>query len=373
MVKTRAHFTTLVLAAFALVATGCGVRGPFLKVKAESLVVSRGPAAPFLSLARSPGSLYAVFADRSTTTLDMLVLPEGPHLPSVSPATEVIDKVDVAPPLSPAFGEHLFSIAGGSAAVLYLDRATDVKNVLKLATRKLSEAQWNLDVLEPSGDPLLLDSDEAGGFGAAWSSSMLSYRPAGSQVSASVPPVAFKLEGRPCPDGAGGFTAFDSLTSQLIAARWTGSGFSTQVVPGGGPVQASLRSAAGLLRVVSWDAKARRLVLHKQNASGGVFSSETVTVCDGTEEVALLPGQTDATFLVLFDQVLSLGAGKTSSQLSLIAPGPILGARGTRYRKAVLCSGDSNIGGFAAVRTSDALYVLVSQGDLKLLRIALTP
>src|SRR5271157_1117950 len=176
MVKPRAHFTILALAACALAASGCAVRGPFVKVTTESLVVSRGPAAPFLSLARSPGALYAVFADRSTTTLDLLELPEGPHLPSSSPAPQVIDKVDIAPPLSSAFGEHLLSIASGSAAVLYLDRATDVKSVLKLATRKLGEAQWNLDVLEPSGDPLLLDSDEAGRFGAAWSSSMLLYR-----------------------------------------------------------------------------------------------------------------------------------------------------------------------------------------------------
>jgi len=248
-----------------------------------------------------------------------------------------------------------------------------VKTVLKLANRKLGETQWNLDVLEPPGDPLLLASDEAGAFGAAWSSGMLSYRPAGAQAAAAVPPLAFRLEGHTSPDGAGGFTAFDSLTSQLLALRWTGSGLSTQVIPGGSPVQASLRSAAGLLSVVSWDAKLRRLILHQENAPGGGFSSATVTVCDGTETVALLRGQTDATLLVLFDEVRSLGAGRTVSEISLIAPGSLLGGRGTRYRKAIVCSGDSNIDGFAAVRTADALYVLVSQGDLKLLRIPLTP
>jgi hypothetical protein len=373
MVKPRAHFAVLVIAACALAASGCALRGPFVAVTTESMILSRGPSAHFLSLAYSPGRLYAVFADRSTTTLDMAALPEGPHLPSAAPPLEVIDKVDVAPPLSPAFGEHILSVAGGGAAVLYLDRETDVKTVLKLATRRLGETQWNLDVLEPPGDPLLLASDEAGGFGAAWSSGMLSYRPAGALAAASVAPLAFRLEGHASPDGAGGFTAFDSLTSQLLALRWTGSVFSTQVIPGGSPVQASLRSAAGLLSVVTWDAKLRRLILHQENAPGGVFSSATVTVCDGTQTVALLRGQTDATFRVLFNEVRSLGAGRTVSEISLIAPGSLLGGRGTRYRKAIVCSGDSSIDGFAAVRTADALYVLVSQGDLKLLRIPLTP
>ncbi|MGO9309600.1 MAG: hypothetical protein ACLQDL_11330 [Spirochaetia bacterium] len=373
MVKPRAHFHVLVVAACALAAGGCALRGPFVKVNTESLLVSHGPAAQFLSLASSAGSLYAIFADRSTTTLDLVTVPEGPHLPSAPPPVEVIDKVDVAPPLSPAFGEHLLSVAGGSAAVLYLDRATDVRNVLKLATRKLGETQWNLDVLEPPGDPLLLAPDEAGGFGVAWSSGSLSYRPAGAQAAASVQPLAFKLEGHARPDGAGGFTAFDSLTSQLLALRWTGSGFSTQVIVGGSPVQASLRSSAGLLSVISWDAQSRRLLLHQEKAPGGAFSSATVTVCDGTETVALLRGRTDATFIVLFDEVRSLGAGRTVSELSLIAPGTLLGGRGTRYRKAILASGDSLIDGFAAARTPDALYLLVSQGDLRLLRIPLTP
>jgi hypothetical protein len=71
--------------------------------------------------------------------------------------------------------------------------------------------------------------------------------------------------------------------------------------------------------------------------------------------------------------VRSLGAGRVVSQVSLIAPGSLLGARGTRYRKAVFSSGDSRIDGFAAARTGDALYVLVSQGNLKLLRIPLAP
>jgi hypothetical protein len=370
MVKSKTHFAILLLAICSLASLGCSLRSPFVDVKSESLLLSNGPAAPFLSLVDFQGALYAVFANRSTTTLDMVVLPEGPHLPSVAPAAEVIDKVDIAPPMSSAFGEHVLCVAGGSASVLYLDRRSDVKSVLKLATRKLAEKQWYLDLLEPVGDPLQLDFDDRGGLGATWSSGILMHRPP-AQSNATAQPIAFKLEGRTCPDGSGGFTAFDSLTSQLLALHWRGSGFSVQTIPGGTPVQACLRSIGGLLRVVAWEPKVRTLVLHRETASGGVFSSSTVTLCDGTQTIALLPGQSDETFLVIFDEVRSLGAGKTVSQVSLIAPGSLLGAWGTRYRKTVLCSGNSCIDGFAAVRTADALYVLVSQGNLRLMRIPL--
>jgi hypothetical protein len=124
--------------------------------------------------------------------------------------------------------------------------------------------------------------------------------------------------------------------------------------------------------VLSWDARARRLLLHQQGTRDGAFSTATVTVCDGTGTATLLPGESDSTFLILFDEVRSLGAGRTISQVSLIAPGSVLGARGSRYRKAILASGDSRINGFAAVRAGDALYVLVSQGDVKLLRVPLS-
>jgi hypothetical protein len=307
------------------------------------------------------------------TTLDLALLPEGPHLPPSPPPAEIIDKVDVVAPLSPSFGENVLSVAGGRAAVLYLDRESDVKNVLKLTTRTFGEKQWNLDILEPAGDPLDLEPGASGGFDAAWSSGLVSYRPSAGQVPDTGTALPFKLQGRPSADGSGGFTAFDSLTSQLLWLRWTGAGFSTRVVPAGSPVQSSLRSASGKLGVLSWDAKTRRLLLHQESAPAGTFSTSTVTVCDGTDTVALLPGQSDSTFLIVFDEVRAVGGGRFVSQVSLIAPGSLLGARGSRYRKAVLWSGDARIDGFAAARTPDALYVLVSQGSVKLLRIPLTP
>ena len=116
MVKTTSLSTLMLLAALTIMLGGCAARGPFARVTPESLVLSRGPASSFLSLAELSGTLYAVYADRATTTLDLVEIPGGPHLPATAPAPEVIDKVDVVPPLSPAFGDHVLSVAGGTEA-----------------------------------------------------------------------------------------------------------------------------------------------------------------------------------------------------------------------------------------------------------------
>ncbi len=51
----------------------------------------------------------------------------------------------------------------------------------------------------------------------------------------------------------------------------------------------------------------------------------------------------------------------------------MLGALGARYRKAVLRSADRPVQSLSAVIVGNALYVLVQQGDLTLLRVALAP
>ena len=188
MVKTRSLSNLAILSILTLVLGGCSARGPFARVSPESLLLSRGPSAPFLSLAELSGTLYAVYADRATTTLDLVEVPVGPHLPLAAPAPQVIDKVDTAAPLSSTFGEHVLSANGGTVAVMYLDRETDVKNVLKLATRSTGEQQWNLEILEPAGDPLALVPNEGGGFDAAWSPGLLSYRPVRQQETNGVRP-----------------------------------------------------------------------------------------------------------------------------------------------------------------------------------------
>ncbi len=370
MVKTRT-----VLAAFLSVAAvglllGCSARGPLVALKPEMLQLSAGPTGTAVSLAADAASLHAVFPDRATAGLDIVTVPIGPHLPPSAPPIQLIDKVDIAAPLSPHFGEHVLAVGAGRVAVLYLDRETDTHDVLKLASRSPADTQWNLEVLEPPGDPLALFPSQ-GDFVAAWAKGLLSYRSADGEVLDAMPVTPFQLQGRPASDGADGFSAFSRTASALLALRWTGSGFSVQKVPDGGEVNASLRSPSGKLSIVSYNPGSRRLLLHQQAAGSSSFSTQTVTVCDGTSGVALLPGTSDSSFLFVFDETRTLAAGRTSYQLSVIAPGHLLGTPGGRYRKAVLTEGDLHIDGFAAARTADALYVLVSQGTLKILRVPL--
>jgi hypothetical protein len=373
MVKTSSFRAASAVLAAALLAAGCSSRGLVTDLKPESVQLARTPAGSFLSLAIDGSGLYAVYADPAATTLDMVTLPDGAHLPPAAPAAEIIDKVDVAAPLAPFFGENVLAVDAGTVGVLYLDRETDTRNVLKLAWKAPGTSQWSLDVMEPAGDPLALAPDGKGNFTAAWTAGLLSYRNAGGQVIPSVPPMSVALAGRPAQLGGGGFTAYDSLASVLLSLQWNGSGFSAQAVPGGSPVHSSLRSAAGKLRVLSWDPKQRRLLLLRERDAGGAFSTETVTVCDGTDAVALLPGRGDSSFLFLLDETRSLGGGRSVSQLSVIAPGSVLGTGGPRYRKGILAAGEAKIDGFAAARTADSLYVLLSQGDVRLLRIPLFP
>jgi len=371
MVKTRTLLDVLLPLAFAAALCGCSARGRLVGVHPESLQLSPGATGAALSLSADSNALYAVFADRATAGLDMITLPVGPHLPGTAPPPELIDKVDTAAPLSPSFGEHVMASGGGRVAVLYLDRKADPHGVLKLASRAPSATQWDLDVLEPAGDPLALLPDGSGGFGAAWASGLLYYRSQSGRMPAPDPPISLQLEGRPGPDGQAGFTAYDRLASVLLWLGWNGTGFTATPVPDGGTVSASLRVPSGRLAVVSYSPRERRLLLHQESPGATAFSSQTVTVCDGTTGVALLPGPSDSSFVFVYDEARTVSAGRTTYQLSVIAPGSVLGALGSRYRKAVLSEGDLRIDGFAAARTADALYVLLSQGNLRILRIPL--
>jgi len=372
MVKTRTVLALLLPLAVAAVLPGCSSRGRLVGVHPESLQLSAGATGGTLSLAADGGTLYAVFADRATAGLDLLTIPAGAHLPASAPEPELIDKVDISPPLSASFGEHVLATGGGRLAVLYLDRKSDSQSVLKLASRAPGAAQWDLDVLEPTGVPLALVPDGTGAFAAAWSSGLLSYRSGRGQVQAVVPPLPLQPDGRPGSDGQGGFTTYDKLASVLLWLRWNGTGFSAQPVPRGGTVSAALRSPGGRLAVTSYNPRERRLLLYQEPADGTTFSAQTVTVCDGTTGVAVLPGSSDTSFVFVYDETRTIAAGRTAYQLSVIAPGPLLGALGGRYRKAVLAEGDQRIDGFAAARTADALYVLLSQGGLRILRIPLS-
>jgi hypothetical protein len=370
----RAPLTGWILCcAAAILLSGCLPGRQIVEVHPESLVLPAGMPGPWVSLARGGDVLLAVYSDKATTTLNMVQIPVSRHLPAEPPAAVVIDKIDVAPPLSPRFGAHVLSLHEGAAAVLYEDRESDTKTILKAGVRKLAEPEWNLDILEPVGDPVALLPSEDGGFDAFWAAeSLLARRLQGDAVPAAwVTPFApggvASLAGVSC------FTAFNAASRSLLAVQRDGAGFSWTPVEGAGAVHSSLISDAGLLSVLSWEASSRRLVFFDQKAPGEGLARSIVTLCDNTDSVVLLPGRSPRSHVFLFDESRQMGGGAARYQLSLIAPGSMLGKPGARYRKAVLASADTPVSSFSAVVTADALYVLILQKELTLLRVALAP
>jgi hypothetical protein len=367
MVKTKASL----LAVAAFIFSGCTAGTRLVPLQVQSLELSRGVEARTLSLALQGRTLVAVYADSVTTTLQSVELPAAPRLPPLAPAPSIIDKVDVAPPLSPTFGAHVLAASGGTVSVLYLDRRGADRQVLKLASRQLGTRQWLLDIIEPAGDPVAILPDALGRVRVLWADTTLrcvSF-PNG-QVELIAP---FTLGGRASAAGPGTFTVFNARDDVLTAFRWDGTAWRQRLIPSVGQLHASALTSAGRLAVLSWDPDSRRVRLLENALAEGptALSRATVTLSEQTLHVALLSASERPGFLALYDEARNLGAGRLRYELSLIAPGHSLGAGGARYRKAVLLSGDQPIRDFAAVTDGRALYVLVQQGSLKLLRVSL--
>lgn len=367
MVKTKAAL----LMAFIVLLTCCTARQQGFLLHPETMSIPGNSHGRFVSLAAAGTSLLAVFSERETTTLKFMRLPLGPHLPAEAPAPTIVDKVDVSPPLSPTFGVHVLAARGDSIYLLYLDRESEDRSVLKLASKSLEAPQWNLDVLEPPGEPLAALPAENGAVSVFWAAgSILSRRlPVASPLSTLR--SSFQQTGQSSVFGPDGFTVFDAVARSLIVVRAGEAGFSCRELAGATPVQSALLAPDGLLAVLTWDAQTRRLYLLEQRSDMEKASRTTISLSEGTGTVALLPSPVRSTYLFLFDEESQLGGIRTQHQLSIIAPGYLLGAIGTRYRKATLLSGTEPIEGFSALETQDALYVLALQGGLKLLRLGL--
>ncbi|HEY9594094.1 MAG TPA: hypothetical protein VHE79_06440, partial [Spirochaetia bacterium] len=155
MVKRNPAFP-LLCAAACLAIVGCSAMRQVVTIRPESLTLVRGPLGPAASLADMGDSLVSVYSNPATTTLDAVVVPVGSHLPEEAPAPSVIDKIDSAPPLAAGFGQHVLAVEDDVVSVLYQDRRSETKTVLKVASRGPSDTQWRLDVLEPPGDPVAL-------------------------------------------------------------------------------------------------------------------------------------------------------------------------------------------------------------------------
>jgi hypothetical protein len=368
MVKTKASLLAVATFLFA----GCSAGSRLVTLQVQSLELSPGAQARTLSLALQGRTLVAVYSDSVTTTLQSVELPAGARLPSRAPAPSIIDKVDVAPPLSPTFGAHVLAVSGGTASVLYLDRRGVDRQVLKLASRQLGTRQWLLDIIEPAGDPVAILPDASGRVRVLWADATLRSMSFPNGPAELIAP--FTLGGRASAAGPGTFTAFNSRDDILTLFQWDGTAWRQRNIPSIGPLHASVLTSTGRLAVLSWDPDSRRVrLLEEAIAEGSTgISRATVTLSQQTSHVALLSAPEKPGFIALYDEARNLGAGRLRYDLSLIAPGLSLGAGGARYRKAVLLSGDEPVRDFAAVIDGRALYVLVQQGSLKLFRVSLS-
>jgi len=357
MVKMRVALFLL-----ATVLAGCTSR-QIMNLPTETLYFAGEASGGAVSLSLTGRTLLGVYSNRSTATLDSVEVPVGEHLP-LDVQTRVVDIVDFAPPLSASFGRHVLAAAAGTAALLYEDRTAAENTILKLATREIGAERWTLNVLEPPGEPLAVLPSPAGGFDAFWAAGGLLWR---SSAGASQPLArAFKPAGSPRMH-EGGFTVYNADDGALNAVQRAAGGFAVRRFDGAGPVQSSLESPEGVLSVLSWDASTRRLLLLEEAHNGRGPARTTVTLCDDTRTVALLPGPSADTHLFLFDESQSTAGGRRY-RVSLVAASAAVGKPGKSYRKSVLHEGAQPIEGFAALETPDALYVLVQSGGMSLIR-----
>lgn len=377
MVKTKA----ILLLCCAVVFSSCSRGGPVAASRAQVLELAQGRLGRVVSLVQAGESLVGVFSNWETTSLYATQVPIGDRLPDAAPAPQIIDKIDVTPPFAPSFGEHAVLSRDETVSVLYLAREGEDKLVLKLAARAPSSPGWTLDVIEPPGNPVALVPAQGRSMDVIWSAGGLfdlSYPGTAAPLTLLSPftPAARASVLRPAADEANavrGFTAYDAVSQTLSFFRWNGVGYDRVAIPGAGPVHSSLILDDGRLAMFSWDQQSKRLSLVVARPDGGIAERTVVSVSEATTAVALLGsgprGPSRSGLVFLYDQARRIGGGRVVHELSLLTPGvPGITARGS-YRRTVLLSGDEPISDFSAVAAEGALYVLVQEGSLKLLRL----
>jgi len=389
MVKTRFLF----LLASVILFAGCGLLSRSERANPEVLQIATARLGSEASLVRSGDRLVVVYSDWETTGLYEVEVPITDHLPTVAPAANMIDKIDIALPVSSAFGEHVVAARGNTITVMYLARAFEDKMILKIASRDSGAPAWTLDALEPPGDPIAilpLGSDRLDLFWAAGNLLHMAYPRAGQAESLLDPftPAeragAFGASTSADSGTDAGMTVYDSISRSLLVFRWNGSTYDHVKMDGTGPISSSLLLPDGSLAVLSWDPATRRLELLVLGRGDSKVSRSLVTLSEGTAKVALLPpaesegppgnARTPARIdrlLFLYDDARRLGGGRVLHELCLLAPGSGWIPVSRKYRKVVLTSSPDPITDFSAVEAAGRLYVLVRQGGLRLLGLSL--
>jgi hypothetical protein len=385
MVKIRLliplrYIVTLFLAVGWLLAmSNCTVLRHTEKADPEALQIAQGRLGADVSLAQNNDSLVAIYSDRETTGIYEIEIPVSDHLPAAAPASRMIDRIDTGPPLASTFGQHALVADEGMITVMYLARAAEDKPVLKVASRDASSPAWSLDVLEPPGTPVAILPAGPRHLDLFWAAGALlhSVYP-GSRPSDSIAELLTPTDRAGSFDAPQrGITVYDSISRTLSLFLWNGSSYDRTIVSAAHPIHSSLLLSDGRLAVLCWDASTRRLELVVQAPGSLGFTRTLVTVCEGTSSVELLrnvasksrPAEAEVRaegLLFLYDDVVHASGGRSVNELSMLVP--VSKWAGRRYRKIVLTSGTEPLESFSAANVSGTLYVLVHQGDVRLLR-----
>ena len=355
---------------FALIAfscAGCAPRGEPSIPRAESLQIAQGRFGSFVSLVIVGDRLCAVFSDLDTSSLAICELPLGPPLPTAAPRALLIDKIDATPPFATDFGSHAIAATGSTLHILYLDRESPEKRVLKLASRASGADAWSLDIVEPAGSPVGLIPNSEGSLSLFWSTDALLMRSTSSSASPTVVRSDFSA-GRPGVPFEGGsmrgLTVFDDTTGSLCAVFLRGAGAEMEVVQGIESAVSACVSSDGRLAVTGYDAKRRRILLLEGTADQKSFSRSAVTLSERTTGTLIMPR--GERYLFLYDEAERRGRDAFSYGVSVLAP------EGARYVKHVLSRGQKPVQCFAAAIRGEILYVLILQDALDLFRVDLS-
>jgi hypothetical protein len=324
----------------------------------QSLTLSRLRAGPSVSLCQAGGSLYAVYTEWDSGTLIVSEILEGARLPDSAPVPAIVDRVQAGPVLSGNLGLHAAAAFGGEVHVLYLDRRREDKKVLKALTHR-SAGLWEVDALEPPGEPVAVVPDSAGTPLAFWSADALLVR----SLSSGNGPRGLRAPFAPANPGSpagSAFTVYDLASRSLVLVSAGSGDFTVSQVPGGQAVHAAAVSPSGRVAVATYAPESRRILLLEQQA-GSTWKSTTVTMTEDTR--FLYVAERAGSYVFLYDGLAASRGGAPLHALWLLA------RKGNRYRRALVWEGPGPLTGAAALVSGDAAYVLVASEDVRLLKI----
>jgi hypothetical protein len=331
------------------------------------------PAAQDFSLARNGSELDLVFADRSSLGLVLAQIRDDPSAnPSFSlESTTYLDRISDLPGNDPLFGVHILFQEGPERHLLYLDRKTDERSLLKYIHWGSDGGRATIDVLPFTGRPLAALRGEDGALEVYLEAGRQllrqSFKPA---AAAEILRSSFSLAGAVwtlASDRVQGFTAYDDLSHRLIFFRRNGHSLDQTVLAHFGVVHSSAVADDGTVSCLAYDQQQYRIVLFQQDRSSAGFRVQSVTPARDVRCLGMFFYGGSAFFL--FSEQTDPRAGGDSYRLSMLVPQAGAGKAG--YRRVVLQKGALPITCLRTVSAADHLYVALLQGSVRFLRLDL--